>query len=149
MNALPQTPRRAPFVSPLQLVGVDYVRGGVTPEVGFDCYTLLAYVRWHWFDKPTPFAGIPARKLTAAQACAIGLRRAFGQRERMASPWRQLMVPLPGCAVALGRLRLGRLHHCGVWVADGVLHAYESLGVVWTPGARVPELFARVEYYEC
>lgn len=148
-QALPQVPRSAPLASPLQLVGASYVRGGVTPEVGFDCFTLMAYVRWHWFAKPTPFAGIPARKLSTAQACAIGIARALGRGESIDVPWRAIATPSEGCAVALGRARLGRLHHCGVWIEGGVLHAYESIGVVWSPGWRVTDLFARVECYEC
>jgi hypothetical protein len=50
--------------TPLDLVGVRYRLGGVTPQAGFDCYSLLCYVRAHWFDRPTPFAGIPARRVS-------------------------------------------------------------------------------------
>lgn len=150
-QALPLAPRTQPFASPLQLVGVNYVRGGVTPEAGFDCFTLMAYVRWHWFAKLTPFAGIPARKLTTTQACAIGISRALGRRDPdgIEVPWAAIDPPSEGCAVALGRSRLGRLHHCGVWIEGGVLHAYESIGVVWSPAWRIGDLFARVEFYEC
>ena len=147
---IPLGPRRAMFSSPLDLVGVAYARGGVTPDIGFDCFTLLCFVRWHWFARCTPFAGIPARKLTCAQACAIGIRRALGRgNAEPVLPWRRIAEPIEGCAVALGRMRCGRLHHCGVWVQGGVLHAYERLGVAWTPGTRLAELFARVEFYEC
>jgi len=148
LDTIPAAPRCAPLASPLLLVGVPYVRGGVTPEAGFDCFSLMSYVRWHWFERVTPWAGIPARKLTSTQACAYGIRRALGAHETLA-PWHRLGEPSAGCVVALGRARLARLHHCGVWIEGGVLHAYESLGVVWTPRARLPELFARVEFYEC
>lgn len=146
---IPLGPRRVMLSSPLDLIGVPYVRGGVTPEIGFDCYTLMSYVRWHWFERRTPYAGIPARKLTTAQLCAIGISRALGRHRAIVSPWRPSAAPIEGCAVALGRAQLARLHHCGVWIEGGVLHAYESIGVTWTPHARIGELFARVEFYEC
>jgi hypothetical protein len=144
-------PRVVPLTSALQLVGTPYVRGGVTPEIGFDCYTLMAYVRWHWFERTTPFAGIPARKLSPMQACALGIRRALGMRVEALTPWHAIQTPIAGCAVALGHMRLGRgrLHHCGVWIEGGVLHAMEMLGVCWTPSERLPALFARMEFYEC
>lgn len=141
-------PRIAPLQSALLLVGTPYVRGGVTPEIGFDCFTLMSYVRWHWFGRTTPFAGIPARKLTTPQACALGIRRALGRHREQLSPW-HACTRVEGCAVALGHMRLGRLHHCGVWFEGGVLHAMELLGVCWTPAERLPGLFARVEFYEC
>jgi len=148
LESIPDAPRSSPLASPLLLVGTPYVRGGVTPETGFDCYTLMSYVRWHWFERETPWAGIPARKLSSAQACALGIRRALGAHETL-TPWQRLDEPREGCAVALGRAKLARLHHCGVWIEGGVLHAYELLGVAWTPRARIGELFARVEFYEC
>jgi hypothetical protein len=147
--AITHFPRRAPFASPLELVGTPYVRGGVTPDDGLDCYSLMAYVRWHWYGRRTPLVGIPARPMTTAQACAWGIYRALGGRERLASAWTQLREASEGCAVALGRLRASRLHHCGVYVEGGVLHSFECIGVAWTPAERMPHLFARVEFYEC
>jgi hypothetical protein len=54
-----------------------------------------------------------------------------------------------GAAVALGRYKVGRLHHCGCVVNAGVLHALETVGVVWTPLARLGELYRRAEFFEC
>lgn len=141
------------YREPLELVGLPYKRGGNIPEVGFDCFTLLAYVRWNFYHRSTP-GEIPARKMSAAAACALGIRRALGHRERLGGEWVAMEAPREGCAVALGRSRLGRLHHCGVWVGQGfgdsgVLHALEGVGVVWTPGLRIIDLYSRVEFYEC
>jgi cell wall-associated NlpC family hydrolase len=135
-------PRAAPYASPLQLIGVPYLIGGRSPALGFDCFTLLAYVRWHWYGRATPIAlDLTARPMSATRACAWGIARSV-------SAWRAC-APSEGCAVALGRAPRSRLHHCGVMVGGGVLHAFERTGVVLTPLDRLPGVFARVECYEC
>jgi hypothetical protein len=133
--------------SPRDLIGALYVRGGVSPGSGFDCFTLMAYVRWHWFGRLTPLGVMPARKLATPALCALMIRRALGRAEDPAAPWKRV-TPAPGCAVALGRSKLGRLHHCGVWWEDGVLHALDTAGVVWTPADRIGALYSRVECFE-
>jgi cell wall-associated NlpC family hydrolase len=132
----------------MKLVGNPYRRGGDSPRDGFDCFTLMRYVRRHCFERETPAGSLPAQSMPSAQAAAFGIYRALGGRERIGSPWYEC-TPAPGCAVALGVYKVSRLHHCGVTVGDGVLHALESCGVVWTPLLRVRELYARVEFFEC
>jgi len=133
----------------MSLVGTPYRRGGVTPREGFDCFTLLRYVRQHCFGKPTPTGGIPAEDVPSARAAALGIYLALGGKERMGSPWLELTAPEEGCAVALGTWKVSRLHHCGVLVNGGVLHALEGAGVVYSPMLRVRELYARCELFEC
>lgn len=132
----------------LKLVGCPYRRGADTPRDGFDCFTLLRYVRRHCFERETPAGALPAEAIPSARAAALAIYRTLGGRERVGSPWYEC-APAPGCAVALGQFKVSRLHHCGVMVDDGVLHALESCGVVWTPLPRTHELYARVEFFEC
>lgn len=145
MNApAPITPR-APQD---ELLGVRYLRGGDSPLTGFDCFTLAAFVRWHWFGLATPLGQWPTRPLSTAALCALMIRRALGRESEASWPWQRIEAA-PGCVVALGRARHGRLHHCGVWLeARGVLHALESTGVVWTPGERIAQLYSRCEFFE-
>jgi len=130
------------------LVGRPYKRGGTTVLEGFDCFTLLEHVRRECFQRATPHAGIPAADIPSMQAAALGIYRATGGQELVSTIWLPC-EPADGCAVALGRRRLGRLHHCGVLVDGHVLHALESLGVVMVPLERVWYHFARVEFFEC
>lgn len=130
------------------LVGAPYKRGGTNAAEGFDCFTLLRHVRRVYFQLATPVIGIPSDRLTSAQAAALAIYRTLGGRERLPRLWAEC-EPAQGCAVALGRYKVARLHHCGCIVNGGALHALESCGVVWTPWERVLDLYKRVECFEC
>jgi cell wall-associated NlpC family hydrolase len=132
----------------MALIGTRYTRGGGTPRDGFDCFTLVRYVRQHCFQRLTPVAGIPADPMTSTQAAALAIYRTLGGKERVGSPWLEC-APAEGCVAALGAWKVSRLHHCGVVVSGGVLHAMEKAGVVWTPMERIRVLYKRVEFFEC
>lgn len=139
---------KRPAQPPESLVGAPYKRGGLNDTEGFDCFTLLEYVRRVYYGRKTPHAGIPAPELTSTQAAALAIYRATGGRENVPSPW-VACTPDDGCAVAMAISRYGRLHHCGVLVGENVLHALENVGVVMTPALRIPDVYSRVEFFEC
>jgi hypothetical protein len=131
------------------LIGTPYARGGASPGDGFDCFTLLEYVRRVHFGRATPHAGIPTARLSAVHAAALGIRRALGRAsDQLPSPW-VACEPVDGCAVGLARCKWGRLHHCGVYLDGHVLHAMDGVGVVLTPIERLWFIYSRVEFFEC
>jgi cell wall-associated NlpC family hydrolase len=132
----------------MSLVGSPYRREGDTPRGGFDCFTLVRFVRKEYFGLETPAGHIPAEHLTSTQAAALAIFRTLGGKERIGSPWVEC-EPHDGCVVALGLWNISRLHHCGVVLSRGVLHALERAGVVWTPMQRIDELYRRAEFFEC
>jgi len=139
---------KKPTLPPESLVGCPYKRGGTNEADGFDCFTLLEYVRRVYFGRKTPHAGIPAADIPSAQAAALAIYRATGGREYMHPLW-VATDPVDGCAVALGRSKYGRLHHCGVLVGNNVMHALDTCGVVLSPLERIGDLYGRMEFYEC
>jgi len=140
MNAAPD--------NPLDLIGVAYLRGSDDIAQGFDCYTLVRFVRAYYYGRPTPLAAPPARKWQGPAACALGMHHARRATRTRAPLWQQC-EPHLGCVVGLARFKVERLHHCGVLIPEGVLHAMRDAGVMLTPCARLTELFAQVEYLEC
>jgi hypothetical protein len=130
----------------LSLIGAPYLRGGHSRVEGFDCFTLLEYVRREYYNRVTPVhaSAVMGSMFPPALACARGIYRTLATDRG----WHPLQERTQGCAVALGRFHIGRLHHVGVVVGNGVLHAAAGIGVCWLPGDRVAEVYARVEYFE-
>jgi cell wall-associated NlpC family hydrolase len=134
--------------SPLELIGVPYVRGGITPRDGFDCWSLVEYVRRVYFDLPSPLVDARARAGLAAAIRTIEAAKVSGE-------W--VAIDPPGDAGSVvGMAFAGRLflHHVGVSLgALGVLHAWAGIisngrgSVTLTPWARIADRFKVVEVY--
>jgi len=96
------------------LLAVPYNREGDSPETGFNCYTLVSYVRKNFFDLPTPelvFDGF-----TPEQSGAV-----LKQQEPL---WVVTQEPVPGDLMVMKHVSHFFWHHCGVVLSEGrVIHA--------------------------
>lgn len=129
---------------PLQLVGVPYRREGNNVGEGFDCFTLVRFVRAEFYQRLTPLTQ-PSTTLPAESACMLGFHHATRGNGAL---WYRC-APQEGCVIGLARYSFGRLHHCGVLVRGGVLHAMQDAGVMFTPFGRIRECYMQVEAFEC
>lgn len=126
---------------PRALIGTPYVRFGSDPRVGFDCFGLVRYVRREYFGLDTPIAG-------TARAPEIAILAS-----RLLLCWRETVAPgAPGDVAAMAAAHGRALHHVGVVLDDGVLHAWCGLsarggGVVFTPWRQLHASFPCVEVW--
>lgn len=104
----PPSAAQAVAIHAMGLVGTPYRYGGNTPESGFDCSGLIAYVHWH-----------AARVRTPRSVAEL-------------SSWGQ---PVPIHAARTGDLAVftvkGRTNHAGIFVGNGrFVHAPSTGGTV-------------------
>jgi cell wall-associated NlpC family hydrolase len=127
---------------PTRLIGIPYVRGAADPAVGFDCWTLVEYVRREYFGLATPLVSPGYR----SGAGMIADAQASGH-------WHKLSVASPGAVVGMAMAKRLPLHHVGVAIEGGVLHAWNGYSanagsVMLTPWTHLKPMFARAEVYE-
>ena len=139
MNAIVKTP--------LDLIGVPYLRGGNSPREGFDCWALVEFVRREYYGLPSPLIDARAR-IGLAALKTIEAAKASGE-------WSEIDAPgVAGSVVGMAFAGRLFLHHVGVSLGElGVLHAWSGIlssgrgSVTLTPWPRLVERFKVVEVY--
>lgn len=130
-------------MNPADLIGAPYELDAAGPGA-FDCWGLIEYVRRECYGLATPIEA-PADHAPRAVMAAITATIAAGS-------WRRVDPPgAPGDVVGLARKPRGELHHVGVVIPGGVLHAFSdgSTGsVVLTPFDRLRLFFPQVEVFQ-
>lgn len=122
-------------INPLVLIGTPYAPLGADPLEGFDCFGLVQYVRRTCFGLATPIEGSPREPEMTILANMLTGR------------WRQIDPPgEPGDVVAMAMSRGRPMHHVGVVLDEGVLHAWCGIsrrggGVMLTPWGHLREFF--------
>lgn len=150
---------------PLTLLGVPYVLGSCDPAIGFDCWTLVDYVRKECFGVSTPLSvnlcdgpriQPSERPLSGVNRVAVKHAQRLIENAQRTGAWRRIDAPgFPGCVVGMSLSSRMALHHVGIALAPGVLHAWGGAtagrvgSVILTPWERLRPLFADVEVYEC
>jgi cell wall-associated NlpC family hydrolase len=125
-----------------ELIGLPWKRGGRDPQEGFDCW---GFLKWYYREKlglviTYDYAHLPGqtRKIVTA----------FDLATSETGDWEQIKNPTDNCAVALSMNN--RIHHVGVWVSGGCLHATEGVGVVYNTIKQLKRNgYAKVEFYKC
>lgn len=124
------------------IVGLPWKEGGRTPEEGFDCW---GFFRWFYTDK----LNIDIEEdYHFKPGDTKNIVRAFLGATNKTGGWLNIEEPLQYCAVALSMNK--KIHHVGVWVNGGCLHATENLGVVYNTSKQLKRNgYNKVEYYIC
>lgn len=131
------------IVGPKSLVGLPYNLLGQSPETGFNCYSLVCYVREFHFGLRTPSLSF----VTLDDGEVMPILRA--QREF----WQPVGEAQPGNIVAMRLPTQDGFHHCGVYLGDNqVLHANRLSGlggrVVISTIEALRRIYAEVEILE-
>ena len=121
-------------------IGKKWVSGARGPNE-FDCWGLLLYVLKNNFgmdieEKEYHIHGKDTLKITKEYEKAVGSKN-----------WEKREVPHDGYAVALSKGK--KIHHAGVWVAGGCLHAFDGSCVVHNNLFSLHRNgFKRIEFYK-
>lgn len=123
-------------------IGKPWKSGAQGPDE-FDCWGLLLYVMKHEFgiDIQAEFevGHIHGKDL-------INIVRSF-ESAVVSGKWIKLFAPEEGCGVALSRNK--KIHHSGVWLSGGCLHAMDGSFTVYNSLSRLKRNgYQRVEFYK-
>lgn len=121
---------------PIELLEVPYNTRGTSPEEGFNCYSLVCYVRETYFNLPTPC-------LEVSSFDKDDVSRTLQDQEK---EWELVSEPEPGDVVVMRSQGASFWHHCGVYLGDGhVIHAFgnnSNVGrIVFTPLTVLKRIF--------
>lgn len=125
---------------PKKYIGKPWLKGGRDIDNGVDCWGLFESIYRIEFniDLEEQYHYLPGetRKISNAFKNAIESKR-----------WGKIDAPDTGCAVALSMGK--KIHHVGIWVKDGCLHAVEGCGVVYNTIQHLKvNGYSRIEFYK-
>jgi len=124
-----------------KLVGTPFVFGGMDPVTGLDCWGLFKHYYSEYLGIDVTYDyGIP-------DGVTNRIVRAFAYATGHSGDWEALDEPEDSAAVALS---IGnKVHHVGVWLSGGCLHAAKS-GVVFNTLEQLRRNgFNTIEFYRC
>lgn len=113
----------------LSLIGKPWVSGACGPEA-FDCWGLVRYI----FSKQRGIA-LPEYPGVSESGRLAMVKNAQAE---VAAHWSP--VPSPSHLDVVGMSEGSKVHHCGLWLAEGsggILHSFQGGGVVFQSMASV------------
>lgn len=122
-------------------IGIPYKKGGRNPQEGFDCWGLLAYI--YKVELGIKFK----EQYNIVSGETLKITKAFKEATE-SNRWVKITLPEIYCGVALSQNK--KIHHVGVWVRGGCLHAIKNLGVVYNTRTSLRiQGYNKVEFYKC
>ena len=124
-------------------IGIPWKRGGRSVEEGFDCWGFFKHFYQHEMGLciNEDYFLLPSEQTKE-------IVKAFTNATSEDGGWVLIDEPIDGCAVALGKKT--HIHHVGIWVSGGCIHAVEGLGIVFNDrNALKRNGYGRVEFYTC
>jgi len=124
------------------VVGLPWKKGGRTPNEGFDCW---GFFKWFY----TNILNVDIQDEYSYQPGETkNIVRAFSSATGEGGKWVKVDEPTNYCAVALSMNKY--IHHVGIWLEDGCLHATEGLGIVYNDMRQLKRNgYSKVEFYIC
>ena len=121
-------------------IGMPWLDGGRDVD-GFDCWGLFAYVYEHEFNIKFKeqyhfLPGVDTKDIVKS------FKKAISQGN-----WVKLDTPEYGCAVAMSMNK--NIHHVGIWMGGGCMHAVRGVGVVYNNLMHLKNNgYNKVEFYK-
>ncbi len=104
------------------LIGLPWKKGGRTLQEGFDCWGFFKYFYNEFLNininYDYPYKPGETKKIVSAFNEATSTNN-----------WLKLKKPEPYCAMTLSMNK--KMHHVGIYYAEGCLHCAENVGVVY------------------
>lgn len=108
------------------------------PDPG--CWLLVADVFAHELERPvTEFRMINSSVRAIAEEFSLGLRK-------NPDGFAQIAEPVEMSLVLMSRLATKKIHHCGIYVQGGVLHALPN-GPVFQDMASLGDVYKTIEFW--
>jgi len=120
-------------------VGIPWLKGGRDITTGVDCW---GFVEWYYLN----YLGVILDyEYNYMPGDTYNITKAF-EKEKKSLFWKQIVTPKTNCVVALSSS--SKIHHVGVWVGSGCLHAVYNQGVVYNDKRQLKRNgFNKIEYY--
>lgn len=124
-----------------EYIGIPYKKGGRNPQEGFDCWGLVAYI----YEKELGIKFKQQYNIVSGETLKI--TKAF-KTAIDSNTWMKIVIPEQFCGVALSQNK--KIHHVGIWVENGCLHAIKGVGVVYNSRISLElQGYNKLEFYKC
>jgi hypothetical protein len=131
-------------------VGIKWKKLGSSFTEGVDCWGFLRlfYSKEFNLDIPGDYHTLlNPDSIDFSRREKVEMIRSFEEGKK-SSVWERIDSPEDNCAVAMSCGT--KIHHVGVWLNGGCLHAVEGMGVIFNDIKRLKQnWYSKLEFYRC